>query len=88
MTEQSIEHMRSIVAEKGTDAWYQLPVEDLLPPDMRDQAPRLKKGEDTMVQPLLVPCLSRRIARGNAIDRLQLPREVLSTWALHCGPAR
>ncbi len=49
MTEASIAHVQKVVAEKGTDAWWQLPLEDLLPAELRDQAARLKKGEDTMV---------------------------------------
>jgi isoleucyl-tRNA synthetase len=49
MTEATIAHVQSVVSEKGTDAWWQLPLEDLLPAELRDQAPRLKKGEDTMV---------------------------------------
>ena len=49
MTEASIARVQAVVAEKGTDAWWQLPLEELLPPELRDQAPRLKKGEDTMV---------------------------------------
>ncbi len=49
MTEASIAHVQKVVAEKGTDAWWQLPLEGLLPAELRDQAARLKKGEDTMV---------------------------------------
>ena len=50
MTEATIAHVQGVVAEKGTDAWWQLPLEELLPGELRDQAPRLKKGEDTMVR--------------------------------------
>lgn len=49
MSEATIEHVQKVVGEKGSDAWWQLPLEDLLPPELRDQAPRLVKGEDTMV---------------------------------------
>lgn len=49
MTEATIAHVQRVVAEKGTDAWWQLPLEELLPEELRDQAPRLEKGEDTMV---------------------------------------
>jgi len=48
MSEATIEHVQKVVGEKGSDAWWQLPLEDLLPPELRDQAPRLVKGEDTM----------------------------------------
>ena len=49
MTEETIAHVQGVVAEKGTDAWWQLPLEALLPEGLRDQAHRLQKGEDTMV---------------------------------------
>eukprot|EP00210_Caulerpa_lentillifera_P007338 g7014.t1 len=48
MTEASILHFKNIVAEQGTDAWWSLPVEELLPPQDRDRAHRLRRGEDTM----------------------------------------
>jgi hypothetical protein len=50
MTEETIAHVQGVVAEKGTDAWWQLPLEALLPEGLRDQAHRLQKGEDTMVR--------------------------------------
>ena len=51
MSEATIDHVQRVVAERGSDAWWQLPVEELLPPDLRGRAPRLQKGEDTMVPP-------------------------------------
>lgn len=32
LTEESIEHIRGIVAEHGSDAWWEMEVADLLPP--------------------------------------------------------
>jgi hypothetical protein len=48
LTSETIEHVTSVVAERGSDAWWQLPIEDLLPPGLRHLAPTLRKGEDTM----------------------------------------
>ncbi|KAL4539563.1 hypothetical protein Ndes2437B_g02070 [Nannochloris sp. 'desiccata'] len=48
MTEESIAHVTEIVERLGSDAWWELSIEELLPESLRDQAPRLRKGEDTM----------------------------------------
>lgn len=48
MTEETIEHMASVVEAKGTDAFWQLPVEDLLPERLRAEAPKLRKQLETM----------------------------------------
>ena len=48
MTEETIEHIASIVEVQGTDVWWSLPIESLLPGNMRHLADKLEKGEDTM----------------------------------------
>jgi hypothetical protein len=48
MTDETIEHMAAVVEQKGTDAFWQLPVEDLLPERLRAEAPRLRKQLETM----------------------------------------
>ena len=48
MTEDTIEHITGVIAAKGSDAWYQMPVEELLPERLRHQADQLDKGQDTM----------------------------------------
>jgi isoleucyl-tRNA synthetase len=48
LTAETIEHVTSIVAALGSDAWWKLPVEDLLPQGLRHLAPKLRRGEDTM----------------------------------------
>ncbi|KAK3284624.1 hypothetical protein CYMTET_7727 [Cymbomonas tetramitiformis] len=48
MTEETIKHIQTIVAEKGTDAWFYMDIEDLLPDSCKHLAPTLKKGMDTM----------------------------------------
>lgn len=51
MTAESIAHITEVVSQKGSDAWWQLELEELLPPSLRGEADNLKKGEDTMVSP-------------------------------------
>ncbi|CAI5466670.1 unnamed protein product [Closterium sp. Yama58-4] len=48
LTQETIAHVQAIVAEKGSDAWWELDVADLLPPSLRDQAAQYRKGSDTM----------------------------------------
>ncbi|KAL8162816.1 hypothetical protein V2J09_014305 [Rumex salicifolius] len=48
MNEETIEHIKSIISQKGSDAWWYLTVEDLLPDKYRDKAPEYEKGTDTM----------------------------------------
>lgn len=48
LTEDSINHVRDIVAEHGTDAWFEMDIKDLLPPSHKDQADMWETGRDTM----------------------------------------
>jgi len=48
LTEDSINYVRDIVAEKGTDAWWELDVKDLLPDSHKDEADMWEIGRDTM----------------------------------------
>ncbi|GIL90054.1 hypothetical protein Vretimale_18112 [Volvox reticuliferus] len=48
LTSETIEHITSLVSKHGSDCWWTLSVEELLPPSVRHLAPRLRKGEDTM----------------------------------------
>ncbi|KAM1191788.1 hypothetical protein ACFX15_011901 [Malus domestica] len=48
MNEETIEHIKSIISEKGSDAWWYMKVEDLLPDKYRDKASDYEKGTDTM----------------------------------------
>eukprot|EP00931_Biecheleriopsis_adriatica_P031265 TRINITY_DN18359_c0_g2_i1.p1 TRINITY_DN18359_c0_g2~~TRINITY_DN18359_c0_g2_i1.p1 ORF type:complete len:1056 (+),score=244.62 TRINITY_DN18359_c0_g2_i1:50-3217(+) len=48
LTPEVISHVRSIVAEKGTDAWFELPIEELLPEEHRADADSYERGRDTM----------------------------------------
>lgn len=48
LTEETIAHVRDIFAEKGSDAWWELSVEELLPPAYRTNGHQYRKGMDTM----------------------------------------
>ncbi|KAG2447442.1 hypothetical protein HYH02_007767 [Chlamydomonas schloesseri] len=48
MSDETIAHITALVAQHGSDCWWTLGVEELLPPSMKHLAPRLRKGEDTM----------------------------------------
>ena len=48
MTQEVIEHIASLVEEKGTDVWWQASTEDLLPNSLKHRAHQLQKGLDTM----------------------------------------
>ena len=48
LTAETMAHVTAVVAEKGSDAWWALPLEDLLPEGLKGEAPLLRRGEDTM----------------------------------------
>jgi len=48
LTQETIAHVQAIVAEKGSDAWWELPVEELLPPAYQQNGRLYRKGMDTM----------------------------------------
>ncbi len=48
MNEDTINHIQSIIAEKGSDAWWELSVAELLPEKYRKDAEKYRKGTDTM----------------------------------------
>ena len=48
LSEETINHVRDVFAEKGSDAWWELPVEELLPPQYRHNGRTYRKGTDTM----------------------------------------
>lgn len=45
---ETIAHVQAIVAEKGSDAWWELSVEELLPQNYRNNGKSYRKGTDTM----------------------------------------
>ncbi|KAH9605152.1 hypothetical protein KSS87_019895 [Heliosperma pusillum] len=48
MNQETISHIKSIVSEKGSDAWWYLTIEELLPEEYRSKASEYEKGTDTM----------------------------------------
>lgn len=48
MTQETLSFIESVFKEKGSDSWWELSVEELLPPTLRQQAHRYDKGTDTM----------------------------------------
>ena len=48
MTKETIAHVQAIVAEKGSDAWWEMGVADLLPEPYRSNGKTYVKGMDTM----------------------------------------
>ena len=48
LTEETIDYVKNIIAEKGSDAWWELPVEELLPKSYRNNGRTYRKGTDTM----------------------------------------
>ncbi|WJZ86927.1 hypothetical protein VitviT2T_006340 [Vitis vinifera] len=48
MNKETIDHVKSIVSQKGSDAWWYMTVEELLPDKYRNKASGYEKGTDTM----------------------------------------
>jgi isoleucyl-tRNA synthetase len=48
LNEETINYVQKIVAEKGSDAWWELSVEELLPEKYRNNGRSFRKGTDTM----------------------------------------
>jgi isoleucyl-tRNA synthetase len=48
LNEETINHVQAIFAEKGSNAWWELSIEELLPPSYRDNGHSYRKGMDTM----------------------------------------
>lgn len=48
LNEATLSHIQAIVAEQGSDAWWQLPVAELLPEPYRSNGRPYRKGTDTM----------------------------------------
>ncbi|BAW95576.1 isoleucyl-tRNA synthetase [[Synechococcus] sp. NIES-970] len=48
LNETTINHVKEIIAQEGSDAWWQRSVEELLPEEYRDNGRGYRKGTDTM----------------------------------------
>ncbi|MEA5564270.1 isoleucine--tRNA ligase [Anabaena sp. UHCC 0399] len=48
LNEETINHVQAIIAEKGSDAWWELSVGELLPESYRNNGRSYRRGTDTM----------------------------------------
>ncbi|MBD1841499.1 isoleucine--tRNA ligase [Coleofasciculus sp. FACHB-64] len=48
LNEETIAHVQAIIAEKGSDVWWEMSVEELLPESYRHNGRSYRKGTDTM----------------------------------------
>ncbi len=48
LNEETINHIQGIIAEIGSDAWWELSVEELLPESYRNNGKSYRRGTDTM----------------------------------------
>ncbi|MBD2214402.1 isoleucine--tRNA ligase [Nostoc linckia FACHB-104] len=48
LNEETINHVQAIIGEKGSDAWWELSVEELLPEPYRSNGRSYRRGTDTM----------------------------------------
>ncbi|BAY19629.1 isoleucyl-tRNA synthetase [Anabaenopsis circularis NIES-21] len=48
LNEETINHVQAIIAEKGSDAWWELSVAELLPESYRNNGKSYRRGTDTM----------------------------------------
>lgn len=48
LDDHTLDHIKAIFAEHGSDAWWTMDEKDLLPGEYRDEAEKWKKGTDTM----------------------------------------
>ncbi|MFM6844395.1 MAG: class I tRNA ligase family protein, partial [Dolichospermum sp.] len=44
----TINHVQAIIAKRGSDAWWELSVEELLPEEYRNNGCKYYRGADTM----------------------------------------
>jgi isoleucyl-tRNA synthetase len=48
LTKETIEHIQAIIAEKGSDAWWNMSIEELLPAQYHNNGKTYRQGFDTM----------------------------------------
>ena len=74
VNEATINRVREIIAEAGSDAWWELSVEELLPPEYRNNGRRYRKGTDTM--DVWFDSGSSWAAVAKARDNLKYPADI------------
>ena len=48
LNDETLQHIRSIFAKHGSDAWWKMDEKDLLPDSLKEESHKWKKGSDTM----------------------------------------
>jgi isoleucyl-tRNA synthetase len=48
LTEETVDHIQALIAEHGSDIWWEKEVDELLPATYRDNGRKYRKGTDTM----------------------------------------
>jgi isoleucyl-tRNA synthetase len=48
LTEETVNFVKEIIRKEGSDAWWKMSVEELLPPSYRNNGKTYRKGMDTM----------------------------------------
>jgi isoleucyl-tRNA synthetase len=48
LTEETVDHIQALIAEHGSDVWWEREVEELLPEAYRNNGRKYRKGTDTM----------------------------------------
>ena len=74
LTEATINHVQGIIAQKGSDAWWELSVEELLPEEFRNNGRTYRKGTDTM--DVWFDSGSSWAAVANQREELQYPADI------------
>jgi len=74
LNQETIAHIQAIIAEKGSDAWWELSVAELLPEKYRSQSKSYRKGTDTM--DVWFDSGSSWAAVSNQRSELQYPADV------------
>ena len=74
LDDTTLDHIEKIFAEQGSDAWWKLDEEDLLPEAYKGEATKWKKGTDTM--DVWFDSGSSWAGVANARDELQYPADL------------
>eukprot|EP01098_Paradermamoeba_levis_P005866 TRINITY_DN2438_c0_g1_i4.p1 TRINITY_DN2438_c0_g1~~TRINITY_DN2438_c0_g1_i4.p1 ORF type:complete len:506 (-),score=125.89 TRINITY_DN2438_c0_g1_i4:54-1571(-) len=48
ITDESVSHIQKLISEKGSDCWWDLPDQELLAPQYRNNGKKYRKGTDTL----------------------------------------
>ncbi|KAJ1971497.1 isoleucine-tRNA ligase [Dimargaris xerosporica] len=79
-TDESIAHIIEVLSERGTDAWWQSPAEDFVPPSCQGNGKQYRLGRDTMdvwfdsgtSWTLMAKLFPERVAQGHPVADVYL----------------